>query len=45
MKITTSEVLYQFYILPYIKVTYDRKLNGDLELIVGWLNKEIVIGL
>lgn len=45
MKITICNVGYQLYILPYIKLTYTRKLNGDLELIIGWLNKEIVIGI
>jgi len=33
----------QVYLLPYIKVTHDRILNGRYELIVGWLNIEIVI--
>ena len=33
------------YILPYIKVTYDKMLNGDLEIIIGWLNRELVIGI
>jgi len=45
MKITFSKVMYQFYILPYVKVTYDRMLNGDLELIIGWFNREIIIGI
>ena len=40
MKIAT--VFGQVYILPYIKITYTRILNGDLELIIGWLNKEII---
>lgn len=35
----------QIYILPYIKVTYDRVLNGNYELIVGWINREISISI
>ena len=45
MKITISSIWGQVYILPFIKVTHTRKLNGDLELIIGWLNKELVIGI
>jgi len=45
MKISISSIWGQFYILPFIKVTHDRTLNGDLELIIGWLNKELVIGI
>ena len=35
----------QIYIFPYIKLTHTLKLNGDLELIMGWLKWEIVIGI
>ena len=45
MKITLCKVWGQVYILPYIKLTYTRTLNGELELIIGWLNKEFVIGI
>lgn len=45
MKITKCEVWGQVYILPFVKLTHTRNLNGDLELIIGWLNKEIVIGI
>ena len=38
------KVFGQVYILPYIKLTHNRTLNGDLELIIGWLSREIVIG-
>ena len=38
-------ILSQIYITPYIKVTYNRELNGDLEFIIGWLKWEIVIGM
>ena len=30
---------------PYIKITYNRDLNGYLEFIIGWLKWEIVIGI
>jgi hypothetical protein len=45
MKIQIVTVSSQVYILPYIKITYSRWLNGDLELIIGWLNKEIVVSI
>jgi len=45
MKISISSIWGQFYILPFIKLTYIRTLNGDLELIIGWLRWEIVIGI
>ena len=45
IKVNKSKVLYQLYLLPYIKVTYDRVLNGDLEIIIGWLNYEIILGI
>jgi len=35
----------QLYLLPFVKVTHDKTLNGEYEFIVGWLNKEIVITL
>jgi hypothetical protein len=45
MKFNIYSVWGQVYLLPYIKLTHNRKLNGDLEFIIGWLNKEIVISL
>jgi len=39
------EVYGQIYILPHVKVTHTRDLNGDLELIIGWLKWELVITL
>lgn len=45
MKISSYEVMYQIYLLPYIKITHDRFLNGSYELIIGWFNKEIVISI
>jgi len=38
MKIRLHSVWGQIYLLPYIKITKTRQLNGDLELIIGWLN-------
>ncbi len=35
----------QIYLLPYIKLTHSRKLNGDLELIIGWLKWEVVFAI
>ena len=37
MKIKTYNVCDQTYLTPYIKITYNRDLNGNLELNVGWL--------
>lgn len=45
MKVTRCKVWGQAYLLPYLKITYTRELNGDLELIIGWLNRELIIGL
>jgi hypothetical protein len=45
MKISKVEIVDQFYILPTIKVTYSRLLNGDLELIISWGKWEIVFGV
>ena len=45
MKFSIYSVWGQIYIFPYLKLTYDRTLNGNLELIIGWLNRELVIGI
>ena len=45
MKIKVYQVSYQFYLLPYIKVTYNRRLNGYYEFIVGWFNREVTLEL
>jgi hypothetical protein len=44
MKITILKVWGQIYLLPYIKLTHTRTLNGDLEFIIGWLYWELVFG-
>jgi hypothetical protein len=45
MKISLNTVMSQIYLLPYVKVTYDRWLNGDYELIIGWLKWQLVIAI
>ena len=45
MRISISSIWGQVYILPFIKLTHTRTLNGDLELIIGWLKWELVIGI
>lgn len=45
MRIRIDKVLCQAYPLPYIKVTYDRFLNGDLEFMIGWFNRMVVISI
>lgn len=43
--VTNTYIVYgQIYLLPYIKLTHTRRLNGRLELIIGWLKWEIVFG-
>lgn len=43
MKIRIDTVMYQLYIFPYLKITYDKYLNGNYEIILGWLRWEIVL--
>jgi hypothetical protein len=38
MKISIHKIDSQLYLLPFVKVTYDKVLNGSYELIIGWLN-------
>ena len=45
MKISKAEVWGQIYVLPYIKITHTRDLNGNLELIAGWLKLELVFSI
>ena len=42
---TLSEIYGQFYVLPTIKVTYDKLLNGDKEIILCWLKWELILAL
>ena len=43
MSITISRVCSQIYLLPYVKITHDKFLNGNYEFIIGWLNREIIL--
>jgi hypothetical protein len=43
MKLRIYTVMYQLYIFPYLKITYDKYLNGNYEIILGWLRWEIVL--
>lgn len=43
IKISICRVWGQIYLLPYLKLTHTRDLNGDLELILGWINREVII--
>jgi hypothetical protein len=45
MKIKIYGIYGQVYLLPYIKLTHTRKLNDNLELIIGWLKWEIIFGI
>jgi hypothetical protein len=38
MKIHIHKIDSQLYLLPFIKVTYNKVLNGHYELIIGWFN-------
>lgn len=43
MKLEFAKIVDQIYVLPYIKLTYTRNLNGNYEFIIGWLNWQISI--
>lgn len=45
MKIQVYKVEYQIYLIPYIKITHNRFLNGNYEFIIGWFNREITISI
>lgn len=45
MRISISSIWGQVYILPFIKLTHTRTLNGNLEFIIGWLKWEIVFSV
>jgi len=38
MKIESHRIGYQVYLIPTIKLTHDRTLNGAYEIIFIWLN-------
>ena len=41
MKLNKYTIAYQIYVLPFVKITHDKFLNGSYELIIGWLNIEV----
>jgi len=43
MKLRIDKVMFQLYIFPYLKITYNKWLNGNYEIIVGWMNWAIVL--
>ena len=43
MKIAISKIWGQIYLLPFMKITHDKYLNGDYEFIIGWLKWELII--
>ena len=43
MKVNIVEVGYQTYLTPYVKVTTSRFLNGNYELIFGWLSGKLFL--
>jgi hypothetical protein len=45
MKFAIVSILDQIYLTPYIKATHNRFLNGNLELMIGWLKWEFIIAI
>ena len=43
MRTNLYTVYGQFYLLPTIKVTHTRLLNGDIEVIFCWLKFEFAV--
>lgn len=43
MKIEAYKVWYQYYVLPTIYITADRRLNGYYEINFCWLNRGVAI--
>jgi len=43
MSISMEYVWAQLYILPFVKVTHYKGLNGDYEFIIGWLKWQLAI--
>ena len=44
MKVTRLECYGQVYLTPYVMVTHDRALYGDLEIVFGWWNFQVAFG-
>ena len=45
MRIEFNTISCQFYFLPFVKTTYSKLLNGNIEFIFGWMNWEICLSL
>ena len=45
IEIEISEIWGQLYLIPFVKITHDKGLNGKYEFIVGWLKWEVIIML
>jgi hypothetical protein len=45
MKVSIVTVGHQIYLTPYVKITTTRFLNGDYELIFGWLKWQIIFSV
>ena len=45
IEIGISEVWGQVYLLPFVKITHDKLINGRYEFIVGWFKWEVIIML
>jgi len=43
MEISISKIWGQVYLLPFIKITHNKFINGNYEFIIGWLKWEIII--
>lgn len=43
MKLELNTTESQLYVLPYIKITHDKWLNGNYELIFGWLKWDMTL--
>jgi len=43
MQIRIDQVIGQIYLLPYVKITHTKWLNGRYEFIIGWFNYELIL--
>ncbi len=45
MKVELNEIVAQLYLLPTIKITYDKWLNGRYEFLIGWLKWDLCFSI
>jgi hypothetical protein len=45
MRVNIVKIYGQLYLIPAIKITHDKFLNGDYELIFTWLKWELIVKL